>query len=350
MFLSKPMKKLAPKAIQILAILFGIAISQETAAAVAGSSARSDIPHYGKSISPIPRPSIDSVSCGQLNKRLTESAPQAVQTDAPDIELARTFSIYLRSIGADLGASVIEAVPDEFVWWLQVMGPVSALSLGVAVHESSHALDRYLLVCGNGTARFKIGGKTFSTDLLPSQTPSISELILGPNPIELSLLTPLRREAYVVRATSGNDLITLLSEVSAYLLDAHTEMALYERVLAGYSLFPASITYRNAGFSGLIDMLVLLKIYLRQLEISSATQLIDVSQKREIGCFIMIAHGFAKSLVNYALDRRITQRLGFSIGAERARALEFAELTEVDGGPGFSYGHLTRNLAHQPRC
>ena len=97
-------------------------------------------------------------------------------------------------------------------------------------------------------------------------------------------------------------------------------------------------------------MLVLLKIYLRQFEISSATQLIDVFQKREIGCFIMIVHGFAKSLVNYALDRRITQRLGFSIGAERARALEFAELTEVDGGPGFSYGHLTRNLAHQPRC
>jgi hypothetical protein len=344
------MKKLASEACRILATLSAIAVSQEAASTLAGSSAQGAIPYFGQSVSQRSRPSIDSASCTQLNDRLTNSKPPSAPQDAPSLDPARVFAIYLRSISAELGASIVEAVPDEFAWWIHVMGPVSALSLGAAVHESSHALERYLLICGNGTARFRIGGKIFSTGLRPGQTPGIADLLLDANPPELSLLTPIRREAYVIRATPGNDFLILLGEVSAYLADAHTELALYEQTLAGHSLFPVSTTSRNAGFSGLIDMLILLRVYLRQLEMNPNSKLVEISQKGEIVCLIAMAHGSAKSLVKHAIDRQLPQRLGFAIGLERSESLQFAELTEPASDSGFSYRQLTRSSFHQSRC
>lgn len=334
----------------MLATLSAIALSQEAASTLAGSNAQGDIPYFGQSVSPASRPSIDSASCSQLNDRLTKNKLSAANQDAPSLDPARVFAIYLRSIGADLGASIVEAVPDEFAWWIHFMGPVSALSLGAAVHESSHALDQYLVICGNRTARFRIGSKTFSTDLLPNQTPGVAHLLLESNPPELSLLTPIRREAYVIRAATGNDLVTLLSEVSAYLADAHTEVALYERALSGHALFPNSTTSRNAGFSGLIDMLVLLKVYLRQLEMSPDSNLAKISQKSEIACLIAMAHSSAKSLVKHAIDRQLPQRLGYAIGLERSKALQFAELVEPASDSGFSYRQITGNSSQQSLC
>lgn len=333
------------------ATIFLVAMLSDSATAKEeGGSSQSEFPYFGKAAPPASRPSVDSVSCAQFSKRLKASAVGLKAAEYPNSELPNVFSEYLRSIGADLGASVIEAVPDDFAWWVHTLGPVSALSLGAAVHESSHMLDQFLRICGDGTARFMIGREVFITNMALGQTPRIAEFILREYPEELSLLTPVRRNAYVIRAAPGNDLIILLGEVAAYLAEAHAEIAIYQRVLAGDSLFPAFITQRNAGLSGLIDILILLKVYLRQLDSKAELTMKNITQRGDLVCFIAAAHASAKRLVRNAIDQQLPTRLGFTIGLERDNALKFAEIIDSAEETGFSYGQFAKRAVHPSPC
>lgn len=271
------------------------------------------------------RPAVDSDSCRRLGFRISSKQDRQAEGLRP----AASMTIYLRSIGAELGASVTELAPEEFSWWLHQMGPVQLQTVTVAVHETAHHLENLLRICGNGSSRFRVGQQTYSTRLRLGQTPALVELSSRKSVRNLGLMSSLRLERYVYRAAPGNDLTILLGEAVAYLIDAETELAMYEQVLMGSKILPPGITSRNAGFSGLIDILVLLKVYLAELGERHLPTGEAILGDEGLICLVADVHAGAQRLVSSVVTSRMQEQLGFAFGLERTEAMQFAELLDI---------------------
>jgi len=308
---------------------------------------KDSMPRVGQTVESVVRPSIDSVSCSQFNSRLMAKSPAK---GAVNPAVAEEFLIYLRQVGADMGAQIVEVAPREFAWWLHVLGPVSALTVTMAIHETSHDVDQYLRICGDGTARYRIGVDLFASGIRRGESPTIASSLTQGNSRALHLMTEIRRRKYVFEAASGNDITSLFGELTAYLGEADTEIALYRRHLSGERMMAPGVTAINGGLSGLIDMTVLMKVYLQALQRDDPAAFERVFLKTNVSCLISRAHADSRDLVNRAVELDIQRRLGFDIGLSRLAALRFAELVEVGSRGGGIYADIKRRAAVSKTC
>jgi hypothetical protein len=292
------------------------------------------------------RPSLDSDSCRKLNTRLRGAQGLS---DA-SVEMVRRFAHPLRKGGAVLGAAIIESAPEEFQWWIQQLGPVGLDSVTFAVHESAHFIENLLRLCGGGTSRFRLDQRLFSTRLSPGSTQPLSVLQRSELARELALMTPLRRDRYVHRAASGNDLSTLVGELVAYLASAEVELTLYEQALHGTRDLPPGISERNGGFSGLVDMLVLLKIYWMDQSSRGSAAHAGAREDPELLCLIREVHSRAQRLLETASAKAMQDRLGFVFGVQRTEALQFAELNGSAQGSRGVFGPIASQVQAKGAC
>ncbi len=315
-----------------------------------GHEIKSNMPFFGELIPPVRRPSIDSVSCRDFEKRLRTVVSKNKLSIKNKRDFATDFAKYFLDIGDVSGASLVFLLPEEFSWQVNNISSVNSLFILIAVHETSHAIDDFLLICGNSGARYIVDRTVFDTGIFRGQTPAVKSLLSNQESLLKELMTTRRHDLYVKRSPSGNDIITLLGEVSAYLNGAHTEFSIYQRTLAGDIVFPTDTKIRDINFSGMIDMLILLKIYLHELDLKDGQTMKNIMGNGQLVCMISAMHASAKELTKKMISHQIQKRLGFSIGLERTKALEFSELIGAGPKTGLSYAQLIERAAKSPQC
>ncbi|MGZ5202422.1 MAG: hypothetical protein ACXWC4_21895 [Telluria sp.] len=168
--------------------------------------------------------------------------------------------------GSAQARALLQAVPDEVLWWVRTQKRIDAFSLPIAIHESTHIIDTALSSCGDGLAAYLFDGQTYVTEVKRSSTPPYRlggvavPAVFKANPVG-------RYQAYFVRTPelSGNDFTILLDELNGYVEGARIELRFLE---AGdtYRLLQKQGAIRYDGnLGGMADMMLFVECYLKVL-------------------------------------------------------------------------------------
>ena len=175
---------------------------------------------------------------------------------------AQAASDILALVDPAHGFAEISRVPSTFVWWMRSAGPVvNMTTLGLAIHEANHEVDRLLSkVCSSdGMARFFADGKTYVTGLAAGTTANYS--IVGEvYPAALKASRASRFDVYIAGSApyAGNRFSALLDELNAYSSGAKFEVSLLSNPSLKYAERAGDL---NVG--GMVDFMLYMQAYLQ---------------------------------------------------------------------------------------
>ena len=279
------------------------------------------IPHEGALAPAVKRPSLDSMAC----RRLAPAYARIEARENQGLDHVVAVRDTLQQTGARHAIPLLDILPDEFAWWVHVLGPVDFLTLALAVHETSHAAENLLRFCGAGHARYLFDSRVYDIGVRPGEFPAVADIAKRVNSKELRLVSAMRSRKYFVEAPSGNDFSILLGELAAYVIGAQVELALLE-LMEGRGALPSGITALDGNVGGMVDMILLTKLYLAELEQADAASMASLLANKDAVCLLHSLHATASHLVKAALTTRLTERIQFSFGLDRPEALVVAGL------------------------
>ena len=289
------------------------------------------LPGPGVASPAVTRPSLDSVTC----RRLEGTTPRASPHQVREAEHVGGIGEALEKAGATLGSVAIAVLPEEFAWWLHVKGPVNLLTLSLAVHETSHALENLLRLCGSGSSRYALGSRIYDIGVRPGELPRVSDLARRVPPNELASVSPMRLRKYFHEAAADNDFSTLIGELVAYVVGAQAELVLLERA-RGWPFTPDGLTAFDGNLGGMVDLVIMVKAYLAELDRQDPAALARLLAREDSLCLLHALHVAAAQGVARAAESRLSERVPFRFGLERREALEAAGLVgeAVPAGAG----------------
>ncbi len=210
---------------------------------------------------PGPYPNTKLISCTEIDGRMTLAETAKVEGD--DVEVVREL---LTTTSPDHGLPLFMEVPGVVMWWVRTLGSISAQSIGVAVHESNHAVDAALTRCNRGLATYRLRDKTYKTEHIFGDTPAYA--IIG-NAIPASLKSPQvgsRYPQYIERNGShpGSDFSILLDEFVAYAGAASVDLAIAKSKNLAWLVSP-QVTGLDVNVGGVADFMIYTLSYLKAL-------------------------------------------------------------------------------------
>lgn len=127
--------------------------------------------------------------------------------------------------GGDSATALLNTMPEEFLWWIRVIGSVAINTVGMAVHETNHTLNTRLTNCNKGRASFYFEGVRWNTEYRSTGSPPYATAA-SYLPDELKKSPLSRYQNYFVRLgpNPANDFRALLDEFNAYVEGARAEV------------------------------------------------------------------------------------------------------------------------------
>lgn len=168
----------------------------------------------------------------------------------------------LKTTSAGHAYQVFARAPLSVMWWLRAQsGPIDMVTIGAAVHESTHEIDFALRSRCNtdGFARILLNGAVQTTGLV-SGNGSTANYSIAAEAIPPALKTGLRYSTYITGAASasGNDFSVLLDELNAY-----TGSTQYEIGLLSDPIFKVLRVNGDFNAGGQVDFMLYALAYLK---------------------------------------------------------------------------------------
>jgi hypothetical protein len=172
----------------------------------------------------------------------------------------------LEKISPNHGLHLFKIAPNELMWWLRTLGSVSIQTLGVAVHETNHAVDALATACNSGFATYYLNGKTITTEHRYGDTPRYSVLRNSYPDAARNSKIGSRFTQYVEGngKTDGSDFSILLDEFLAYSGAAELELKIASDESVSW-LFDPAITSLDGNFGGAVDFMLYVLSYLKEI-------------------------------------------------------------------------------------
>ncbi|MEI8363689.1 MAG: hypothetical protein WCG35_10800 [Betaproteobacteria bacterium] len=187
-----------------------------------------------------------------------------------DNEVAQIDKL-LSEIDPSHSGQILRIAPDELMWWIAFMNnDVNFFSIGVAVHETNHSINRILTNCSNlGGASYFFANNIYYTSIRPSSTPSYGNATKVISKDIILSLDPMRFKFYLmgIGNTPQAGFDVLLDELVAYTGAAAFE----EKMLADPNLNNLIVkddySY-DVNIGGMVEFILFFEAYLKFIRIN----------------------------------------------------------------------------------
>lgn len=237
-------------------------------------------------------PSLGTADCAVL-QGATPTAPSLADADV------RAISDILGAVDAPHSYAEFVRTPGVLTWWVRSTGTaVDLTALGMAVHETNHAIDNLLTDQCNvgGFARYYADGQVHRIDTRYGDTSNRS-IIASTYPAALKTSRALRYDLYVTgtAANNGNDFASLLEEFNAYAGAAKLELKV--RSTPGYDYLYSDKVLSDEDLGGMVDFMLFMQHYLLSARLNHATTYAAIQGLPDTRAFMQFAWTRAEAIL-----------------------------------------------------
>lgn len=208
-----------------------------------------------------------------------------------------TVGTILKAISPKHGYPLFVHAPQEFMWWVRVQKSISFLTLGTAVHEANHAVNKALAYCNRGTPTYLFNGTVFKIEHNYGDTPGYG-IVAETLPLALAGDQNSRYQQYIVnfRDVPGNDISVLLDEFVAYVGAADMELSIVcSKEFMGLLSPKFEVVDSNAG--GMVDFMTFIVAYLKALRVNYPSAYMRVRQQPQTLSLIQTTWAAAETIL-----------------------------------------------------
>lgn len=275
------------------------------------------------------RPSFDSYSCRQMNNIAFAKTQLAI--DGDDMKVVENI---LRETSPNHGMVLFTLAPKEFMWWVRMGRSLSIISLGMAVHETNHAVDAVLTGCNGGDATYSLNGVSMRTEHRPGETPNYSMLAATLPPSMKGRNVGSRYPQYIeINGTQlGSDFSLLLDEFVAHVGAAGMELSIVRSKEYGWLLNREMDAY-DGNSGGMADFMLYVLAYLKAVRINHPEAYARILKQANTLSLIQATWTEAESILTSIYDHTLTaKRGGVLVVSREAISLAYSDefLPELD--------------------